>query len=141
MLREQSSHIDENYEYSELTSKIIGCAIEVHKTLGPGFEEVFYQRALHRELAAAGLDAAREVDIDVEYKGLTLGKKRVDFIVEQCLVEIKAKSVVADADVIQTVSYLKASGLPVGLLINFGGPKTWFKRFANTVGREEVQNR
>lgn len=125
------SHIDEQYKFSELTSRIIACALEVHKTLGPGFEEVFYQRALHREMVAAGLDAAREVEIEVRYKELILGKKRVDFVVDECLVEIKAKAAIDDVDVIQAISYLKASGYEVGLLINFGGPKVQIKRLAN----------
>jgi GxxExxY protein len=130
-LTEPGLHEDARYKFSELTSRIIACAIEVHKTLGPGFEEVFYQRALHREMVAAGLDAAREVDIEVHYKDLVLGKKRVDFVVDQCLVEIKAKALLDDVDVVQTISYLKASGYPVGLLINFGGPKIEIKRLAN----------
>ncbi|MDO8683423.1 MAG: GxxExxY protein [Armatimonadota bacterium] len=123
---------DDRYPMSELTSRIIACAIEAHKTLGPGFEEVFYQRALQREMAAAGLDATREVDIEVHYKDLVLGKKRVDFVVEGCLVEIKARAALDDVDKIQTLSYLKASGYPVALLINFGGAQIEIKRLANT---------
>ncbi|MBI2844675.1 MAG: GxxExxY protein [Armatimonadetes bacterium] len=109
-------YTNSNYLLSEMTAKIIACAMEVYNTLGPGFEEVFYQRALHRELVAAGLDTSREVDIEVRYKDQSLGKKRVDFVVEDCLVEIKAKSTVDDVDKIQTLSYLKASGYPVALL-------------------------
>ena len=123
---------DAQYPLSGLTSRIIGCAIEVHKTLGPGFEEVFYQRALHREMVAAGLDAAREVDIEVHYKDLVLGKKRVDFVVDGCLVEIKAKYALEDVDMVQAVSYLKASGCEVGLLMNFGGAKLEVRRLGNT---------
>ena len=130
-----TTHEDERYPLSGLTSRIIGCAVEVHKTLGPGFEEVFYQRALHRELVAAGLDATREVNIEVRYKDLVLGKKRVDFVAEECLVEIKAKGALDDVDVVQTISYLKASGYQVALLINFGGPKLQVKRLANTRGK------
>ncbi|MBI2843776.1 MAG: GxxExxY protein [Armatimonadetes bacterium] len=80
------------YQHTELTSRILACAVEVHKSLGPGFEETFYQRALHRELTAAGLDAVREVDIEVHYKELVLGKKRADFVVEQCEVKRLANS-------------------------------------------------
>ncbi|MEN6356085.1 MAG: GxxExxY protein [Armatimonadota bacterium] len=126
---------DARYPMSELTSKIIACAIEVHKTLGPGFEEVFYQRALSKEFAAANFEAEREVWIEVCYKGIVLGKKRVDFVAEDCLVEIKAKSLLEDVDVVQTLSYLKASGYPIALLINFGGPKIEVKRLANTIKR------
>lgn len=126
-------HADARYPMSEVTSRILACAIEVHKTLGPGFEEVFYQRALHRELCGAGLEATREVEIEVAYKGIVLGKKRVDFVVEDCLVEIKAKCAVEDVDVVQTLSYLKATGCRVALLINFGGVKIEIKRL---VGRQ-----
>ena len=133
------THVDEQYMMSALTSKIIACAIEVHKTLGPGFEELFYQRALDRELAAAGLEATREVWIDVQYKGLSLGKKRVDFVIEDCLLEIKAKSALDDVDKVQTLSYLKASGYPIGLLINFGGVEVEIKRIANTKPRRKPQ--
>lgn len=128
----------ENYPLSELTSRIIACSLEVHKTLGPGFEEVFYQRALHRELEASGVEASREVWIDVCYKGLVLGKKRVDFVVEDCMVEIKAKNALEDVDKIQALSYLKASGYPVGLLINFGGAKLVVKRIANTYNQKNT---
>jgi len=134
-MKEGTEFVDGQYLLSELTSRIIACAIEVHKTLGPGFEEVFYQRALHRELAAAGLDATREVEIEVNYKGISLGKKRVDFVVEDCLVEIKAREMLEDVHVVQAISYLKASGYAVGLLVNFGGPKIEIKRLANTRSR------
>ena len=127
-------YTSEQYPMSDLTSRIISCAMEVHRTLGPGFEEVFYQRALHRELSAAGLDASREVWIEVHYKETLLGKKRVDFVIEDCMLEIKAKNALEDVDKIQTLSYLKASGYPVGLLINFGGAKLEIKRIANTRG-------
>jgi len=130
----------DHYPLSELTGRIIGCAQEVHRTLGPGFEEVFYQRALHRELTYAGIDATREVWIDVDYKGVVLGKKRVDFVIEDCMVEIKAKYALEDVDKIQTLSYLKASGFPIGLLINFGGAKLEVKRIANSAGEIESLN-
>jgi GxxExxY protein len=134
-MNSSSPYEDTNYPHSALTSRIIACAVEVHKTLGPGYEEVFYQRALAKELAAAGLDATREVEIEVTYKGLSLGKKRVDFVVEDVMVEIKARSALDDVDKVQTLSYLKASGCPVGLLINFGGPEIEIKRLANTKPR------
>ena len=84
--KQMAEYPTDQYPMSGLTSRIIACAMEVHKTLGPGFEEVFYQRALHHELTAAGIDASREVWVEVGYKGLTLGKKRVDFVVEDCMV-------------------------------------------------------
>jgi GxxExxY protein len=131
-MKGKEEHEDSRYPLSSLTSRIIACAVEVHKTLGPGFEEVFYQRALYQELAAAGLEATREVDIEVQYKGLVLGKKRIDFVVENCLLEIKAKDRIDEVAIVQTISYLRASGYPVALLINFGGPKVEVRRLMNT---------
>lgn len=104
------NYSERKYPLSELTSKIIACAIEVHKTLGYGFEEILYQRTLHRELIAAGLEAELEVDITVRYKDLILGKKRIDFAIGDCVAEIKAKSAIENVDVLQALSYLKASG-------------------------------
>jgi len=130
-------HVDGKHIYSELTSRIIACALDAHKSLGPGFEEVFYQRALHRELTEAGIEATREVEIDVCYKNIVMGKKRVDFIVGDCLVEIKAKSELTEADKIQTLSYLKASKYPIALLLNFGDKEFRIKRIANTKGITE----
>jgi len=107
----------------------------VHRGLGPGFEEVIYQRALEREFPAHGLEASREVWIDVVYKGLKVGRKRVDFVVGdgsgEVMLEIKAKSQLDDVDFVQTLSYLKASGYRVGLLINFGAKKIEVRRLAN----------
>jgi GxxExxY protein len=120
---------------SELTSKIIGCAIRVHKALGPGYEEIYYHKALLHELLSSGLSVKREVEFGVYYKELLLGSKRVDLVVESCLVELKAKKSLEDIDAAQIISYLKASGFPLGLLINFGGAKVQAKRFANTKGR------
>lgn len=72
------------------TGVILACAIEVHRQLGPGFEEIFYQRALAREFSIRNLDFGREIEIPVRYKGEPLGSKRIDFIVEDVLLEIKA---------------------------------------------------
>jgi GxxExxY protein len=124
-----------NFVMSALTSRIIGCAIKVHKALGPGYEEAYYQKALIIELIAAGLNVKREVEFDVYYEGQQLGTKRVDLVVEDCLVELKAKKGLDELDAAQVVSYLKASGYPLALLINFGGVKVQTKRFANTLGR------
>lgn len=91
-----------------------------------------YQRPLSKELQAAGLGHEREVWIPVYYKGEKLGRKRVDFVVEACMVETKAKSAWEDAHYVQTLSYLKASGYEVGLLINFGGARLEVRRLINT---------
>ena len=124
-------YVKDEYINSDVTSNIIGACYEVHNTLGPGFEEVIYQRALAKELQRRNLEFAREENIEVFYKGEKIGLKRVDFTVENCLVEIKAKGVLEDRDFIQTLSYLKASGYKVGLLINFGGIKAEVRRLVN----------
>ncbi len=79
-------YVREDYLYSELTGKVIGAAKAVHAELGPGFEEVFYQRALAMELPAHGLEFEREVWMDVHYKGNKLGRKRVDFVIEEVVI-------------------------------------------------------
>jgi GxxExxY protein len=112
--------IKEEYKYSELTSKIIGCAIIVHKTLGNGFQEVIYQRALEIEMRLAGLNFSREFEMPIYYREEQIGTRRVDFLVEDILsVELKA------------INYLEAYNLEIGLLINFGEMSLNFKRLTN----------
>jgi GxxExxY protein len=130
-----NSYVKPEYPHSELTGKIIAVAQEVHRTLGPGFEEVFYQRAMAKEMRGGNQEHAREVWIDIYYKGEKLGRKRVDFVIDVCLVEIKAKAALEPQDFVQTLSYLKASGFEVGLLINFGGPKLEVKRLINQTAK------
>jgi len=129
------AYVKEEYPLSELTGRIIAAAREVHKVLGPGFMEVIYQRSLAKELPCYDLEFTREVNIDVTYKGLHVGKKRVDFMIGDktgdVMVEIKAKANLEDVDFIQTLSYLKASGYKVVLLINFGAGRLQIKRLAN----------
>ena len=131
----RQAHVDARYRLSELTSRIIAAAHEVHRALGPGFEEVIYQRALAKEFPTRGLEFTREISIDVMYKEQKVGIKRVDFVVGdddgEVLVEIKAKVKLEEVDFVQTLSYLKASGHRVGLLINFGSQRVEVKRLAN----------
>jgi len=131
MADQSQQHVKPQYPLSGVTARIIGAAQEVHRTLGPGFEEVIYQRALARELGATGLEFEREVWIDVPYKGEKIGRKRVDFVVDEVMVEIKAKAALESVDFMQTLSYLRASGYKVGLLLNFGANKLEIKRLAN----------
>ena len=119
------------YDFGTLTERIIGAAIETHKELGPGFQEVVYQRALAMEMAAVNLDFTREVKVPVFYKGEQIDTRRVDFVIEDCIVEIKARSEFLPQDFIQTLSYLKASGFKLALLINFGAEKLEVKRMVN----------
>lgn len=128
-------HVKPEYPMSDVTARIIAAAQEVHGVLGPGFEEVIYQRALARELPSHDLEFSREVWLNIHYKGEQMGKKRVDFVVEEVMVEIKAKSELDPEDFIQTLSYLKASGYMVGLLLNFGAPKLQIKRLIKSQNR------
>jgi len=121
--------INENYKYSELTAEIIGAAIEVHRTLGNGFQEVIYQRAFAIEMADRGLFFIREHEMDVEYKGRKIGTRRVDFFVEdKIMVEIKALINLEDVHLAQAINYLEAYKMEIGLLINFGARRLEFKR-------------
>jgi len=124
-------YVKDEYPLSDVTARIIAAATEVHHTLGPGFEEVIYQRALAVELPAHDLEFSREVWMDVTYKGVKVGRKRVDFVIDEVMVEIKAKAALEDVDFVQALSYLKASGYKVGLLLNFGAKKLQIKRLAN----------
>ena len=124
-------YVKKEYPMSDVTARIIAAATEVHRTLGPGFEEVIYQRALARELPARNLEFSRKVWMDVHYKGEKVGSKRVDFVIDPVMVEIKARAALEEMDFVQTLSYLKASGYKVGLLINFGSAKLQIKRLVN----------
>lgn len=123
------------YNFDDETGRIIGAAFDVHNELGRGFQEVVYQRALSLELQAAGVEHEREVDIKVYYKGKHIDTRRVDFVVGDCIVEIKARRELLPEDFVQTLNYLKASSFRVALLINFGGEKVDTRRFVNDLGK------
>ena len=126
--------INEKYLESELTGKIIGCGMEVHRILGNGFQEVIYQRALSIELSGKKLGFTREHEMDICYKGEVIGTRRVDFFVEgKVMVELKALIHLEDVHLAQAINYLEAYGLAVGLLINFGGKSLEFKRVMKPV--------
>ena len=117
------------YPRSELTGKIIGSAMEVHRILGSGFQEVIYQRALAKEMTLRGISFSREHEMEICYKGEPIGARRVDFFVEgQVMVEIKAVIELQDIHLAQAINYLEAYDLDVGLLINFGSRSLQFKR-------------
>jgi GxxExxY protein len=124
--------IKEQYKYSSLTSKIIGCAMEIHKILGNGFQELIYQRALEKEIALQGLAYAREFEMPIFYKDDQIGTRRVDFLVEGAVsVELKAVVKLEDVHLAQALNYLEAYNLEIGLLINFGAKSLEFKRLIN----------
>jgi len=120
------------YKYSAMTEKIIGCAMKVHNTLGNGFQEMIYQRALAKELGKAGIDFAREVEMPIHYDGEEIGTRRADFLVDgKILVELKALTSLEDVHIAQGLNYLEAYKLEIGLLINFGSKRLEFKRLTN----------
>jgi GxxExxY protein len=119
-------------EINEITRKIIGCAMQVHNTLGSGFQEVIYQRALAIEMRYAGLSFEREMEMPIFYRNEQIGTRRVDFFVEDCvMVELKATSKLEDVHKAQAINYLEAYDIADGLLINFGSMSLEFKRLYN----------
>ncbi len=125
--------IKEQYKYSQLTGKIIACAMEVHKILGNGFQEVIYQRALEMEMNLQGLSFTREHEMPIYYKNKQIGTRRVDFLVEGLIsVELKAVINLENVHLAQAINYLEVYNLEIGLLINFGSKSLTFKRLANS---------
>lgn len=137
----KKSVVQTKYKYSELTSKIIGCCMEVHKILGNGFQEVIYQRALEKEMTLKGLGYAREFEMPIYYKDEQIGTRRVDFLVEDVVsVELKALIKIEDVHLAQAINYLEAYNLEIGLLINFGAKSLEFKRLINAKFNQQNQN-
>jgi len=123
--------------YEELTYKIIGCAMAVHKELGNGFQEVIYQRCLALEFERNSILFEREREIPIFYHGIQVGTRRADFLVEyKVIVESKAVIQLDEGDLAQALNYLEAFDLPTGLLINFGATSLQFKRLLNKKYRD-----
>lgn len=121
------------YKYSDITGAVIGSEMKVHSALGNGFPEVIYQRSLAIELQDQNINYNREYSTPLFYKGKPVGKRRVDFLVEdKVLVELKAVSEINKTHFNQVLNYLKAYNLEIGLLINFGENSLKFKRFINS---------
>ena len=128
---ESASECD--YAHQELSCTIIGACMRVHRTMGPGFPESVYQAAVQLELTKSGIKVIREHCYSVEYLGTLVGRFRVDFVVEGAIIcEFKAVESLIDQHKAQLLSYLKASGLELGLLINFGHTSLQYKRIINT---------
>ncbi|MCB0738496.1 MAG: GxxExxY protein [Bacteroidetes bacterium] len=142
--------IKEQYKYSELTGKIIGCAMEVYKILENGFthfcylffngirecfafQDVIYQRALAKEMLLQGVGFSMEHEMPIFYKEEQIGTRRVDFLVEDVIsVDLKAVIQTEDVHLVQAINYLEAYNIEVGLLINFGVKSLKFKRLINS---------
>jgi len=119
--------------YDDLTHEIIGCAMKVQSTLGNGFQEVIYQRAMSIEMKKQNMDFAREMEMSIYYEGIDIGTRRVDFFVEgKIMVELKAIIELNNTSLNQCRNYLEAYNLPVGLLLNFGSNSLQYKRIYNS---------
>ena len=119
-------------KYSDITKEIIGVAFKVHNTLGNGFQEVIYQRALAIELKNIQMNFIRGFEMPIFYSGEMIGTRRVDFLIEEKIsVELKAIIKLEDVHFAQAINYLEAYNLEVGLLINFGSKRLEYHRFSN----------
>jgi len=122
----------ETHQFEELSSRIIGAAIEVHRELGPGFLEAIYEEALKVELSEQSMHCDSQKEIKIEYLGVEIGVHRLDLLVEKkIIVELKAVKELTDIHFAQLRSYLKAAGLRVGLLLNFAKPTLEIRRVVN----------
>jgi len=116
-------------EFDALSSRVINSALRVHRELGPGFLESIYHAALLVQLRMDGLKADAQKEVHISYAGVEVGLHRLDLVVDDTVVvELKAVRGFDDAHLAQVLSYLKASGLKIGLLLNFGGPTLKVKR-------------
>ncbi len=114
---------------NELTEKILGCAYKVSNALGSGFLEKVYDNALAHELRKAGLAVEQQSEVEVRYDGVNVGSYRADLLVARSVVvELKAVKALDEIHVAQCLNYLKASGLRLCLLLNFGKPKLEVRR-------------
>lgn len=120
------------YKYKDITEKIIGAAMKIHRYLGNGFQEVIYQRCLAIEFERAGLRFEREKEQTIYYEGIAVGTRRVDFLVEEkILLELKAIIELENVHLAQAINYVEAFDLEVGLLVNFGATSLQFRRLQN----------
>ncbi len=127
-----------NLLHAELTHAVIGCAFAVINELGSGFLESVYEKSMLIALADAGIGAAAQQPIVVNFRGKPVGTFYADLLVEgKVLVELKAVKALAPEHQAQVINYLKATGIEVGLLINFGNPKLEFKRLTRSPDKRE----
>jgi GxxExxY protein len=121
-----------HYPHANLTEKIIGAAMAVHRALGPGLDEKIYENALGIELTAQSLSYTQQQQLPVFYREQSVGMLITDLIVEnKVIIETKVASAICDVHIAQTLSYLSISGLQVGLILNFKTASLTFKRVAN----------
>jgi GxxExxY protein len=118
----------------DLAGRVIGCAMQVHRILGPGFLENVYKNALCVELKMAGMAFSIEQPINVMYRGVEVGAYFADvFVEDQLIIELKAVEKIVIAHEVQLVNYLTATGVDIGVLLNFGGKSLDYKRKLRTL--------
>ena len=124
--------------YSDLTRIVIGCAFDVSNELGPGFLEAVYEKAMLIALSDAGVTAQAQAPITVMFRGRSVGEFYADLLVDnRVIIELKAvPSHLAPIHEAQLINYLKATGIEVGLLLNFGNPKLQYRRLTRSKERE-----
>ncbi len=126
--------VDNQYKYSEITEKIIGCAFKIHSVLGFGFTENIYQRSLQVELEKQNLKFFREYETPIIYDNVEVGFRRVDFLIEEkVIVELKRVAEITNRELVQTLNYLKAFKKEIALIINFSEESLKFKRLINNI--------
>jgi GxxExxY protein len=117
------------HQFEELSGRILGAAVEVHKALGPGFLESIYQKAMEVALDHRGIAFQRQKEVHVFFEEVDVGVQRLDLVVEEhVILELKAVKALEDIPYAQLRSYLKATGLRIGLLLNFNAPTLVIKR-------------
>ena len=127
--------MEQTLKYVQLTDQIINCAFEVHKVMGIGFLEKVYEKAMFEELKSRGLKADSQCCITVQYKGINVGDYVADIIVEDVIIiEFKALDKLHDIHELQLKNYLKATGIEVGLLINFGKSVEVKRKYVQNLG-------
>ena len=123
---------EEKVVYKELSFKIIEACFEVHNILGPGYSEKIYEEAVSKELRNRGIGYERQKLVEVYYKGEKIGEYRLDLVVEnKIILELKAVSELSNIFEAQLLSYLKAAGMKLGILVNFGSKKVVYRRIVN----------
>ena len=130
--------------YEELTRKIIGCGFETSNELGVGFLESVYEKALVVALTDVGLKARSQVPIGVSFRGRPVGEFFADIVVEEkVIVELKCAKLIAPIHEAQIINYLNATGIEVGMILNFGSPRLQYQRYTRRRGanlRDRLQN-
>jgi len=131
--------MEQDFPHKEITGEILSAAFEVQNVLGPGFLEKVYENDLVKELRLRGLSVKQQKEVSVEYKGEEVGTYFADLLVEKkVIIEVKALDSLSAVHEAQVINYLKASGLQVGLLLNFASAKLEYKRLVLSRSKQNI---